>query len=91
MGDKLRMSLSLDLDNKWSYLKTYGSDAWKGYPSYLNIAVPRILEFLRERSLKITFFIVGQDAALEKNLDALMQIKEEGHEKFNTIVFRISR
>jgi len=74
------MSLSLDLDNKWSYLKTHGSDAWKDFPSYLDIAVPRILSFLRERDLRITFFIVGQDAALAKNHDALVQIKEAGHE-----------
>ena len=28
MGNRLKMSLPLDLDNKWSYLKTHGSDAW---------------------------------------------------------------
>ena len=76
----MRMSLSLDLDNQWSYLKTHGSEDWKGFPSYFDTAVPRILEFLAERDLKITFFIVGQDAALDKNADALIQIKEAGHE-----------
>lgn len=80
MGKKLRMSLSLDLDNKWSYLKTHGSDAWVDFPSYLDVAVPRILEFLKKRDLTITFFIVGQDAALAKNRDALLQIREAGHE-----------
>ena len=78
--ENLRMSLSLDLDNKWSYLKTHGSDGWKDFPSYLDVAVPRILDFLRERDLRITFFIVGQDAALDKNRDALVQIREAGHE-----------
>jgi hypothetical protein len=42
--------------------------------------VPRVLRFLSERDLKITFFIVGQDAALEKNRDAIAQISEAGHE-----------
>lgn len=74
------MSLSLDLDNKWSYLKTHGSDAWTGFPSYLDVVVPRILRFLDERNLTITFFVVGQDAALDKNHDALAQISEAGHE-----------
>src|SRR5574341_867943 len=60
-------SLSLDLDNKWSYMKTHGDDGWKSFPSYLNLLVPRVLEFLKQRNLTITFFIVGQDAALEKN------------------------
>ena len=80
MSRRLKMSLSLDLDNKWSYLKTHGSDSWNDFPTYLHFAVPRILSFLKERNLKITFFIVGQDAALEKHNDALTQIAEAGHE-----------
>jgi hypothetical protein len=75
-----RMSLSLDLDNKWSYLKTHGSEEWRDFPSYLDLVVPRILEFLRERGLRITFFVVGQDAALEKNRAALRSIADAGHE-----------
>src|ERR1043165_6917185 len=73
-------SLSLDLDNKWSYMKTHGDAGWEGFPSYLDVVVPRALEFLKERDLKITFFIVGQDAALEKNHEALRSIANAGHE-----------
>jgi len=80
MPDRLRMSLSLDLDNKWAYLKTHGSNAWQDFPSYLDTAVPRILEFLQKREVKITFFIVGQDAALEQNHQALQLIPAAGHD-----------
>ncbi|MFQ6023071.1 MAG: polysaccharide deacetylase family protein [Acidiferrobacterales bacterium] len=73
-------SLSLDLDNKWSYLKTHGDPGWEAFPSYLDLVVPRILPFLDQRRLKITFFIVGQDAALEKNHKALHAIAAAGHE-----------
>lgn len=73
-------SLSLDLDNEWSYLKTHGDPAWREYPSYLDVAVPRILEFLRQRDLNISFFIVGQDAALERNGHALRAIAAAGHD-----------
>jgi len=73
-------SLSLDLDNKWSYMKTHGDAGWETYPSYLDIVVPRVLNFLKERQLKITFFIVGQDAALEKNREAIALIAADGHE-----------
>jgi len=73
-------SLSLDLDNKWSYMKTHGDQGWETFPSYLDILVPRVLNFLQERELSITFFIVGQDAALEKNQKALGQIAAAGHE-----------
>src|SRR3712207_4465298 len=73
-------SLSLDLDNKWSYMKTHGDVGWESFPSYLETVVPRVLKFLRERDLRITFFIVGQDADLEKNAAAISQIAEENHE-----------
>lgn len=73
-------SLSLDLDNKWSYMKTHGDAGWESFPSYLDVCVPRVLDFLRERNLKITFFIVGQDAALDQNREALGQIPADGHE-----------
>ncbi len=76
-------SLSLDLDNKWSYMKTHGDPGWDSYPSYLDLVVPRFLEMLRELDLKITVFIVGQDAAEEKNHSALASITREGHEVGN--------
>jgi len=76
-------SLSLDLDNQWSYMKTHGDPAWRGFPSYLDVAVPRILAFLQARSLKISFFIVGQDAALERNRAPLRALAEAGHEIAN--------
>ena len=44
-------SLSLDLDNKWSYMKTHGDSGWDTYPSYLDVVVPRVLAFLKERDL----------------------------------------
>ena len=76
-------SLSLDLDNKWSYMKTHGDAGWESYPSYLNVVVPRFIDFLAARDLKITVFVVGQDAALERNHDALQLIPEHGHEVGN--------
>src|SRR5438105_11586537 len=81
-GKKMKhiASLSLDLDNKWSYMKTHGDAGWETFPSYLDVVVPRVLAFLKERDLKITFFIVGQDAALGKNHDAIASIAAAGHE-----------
>ena len=52
-------SLSLDLDNKWSYMKTHGDAGWEKYPTYLDFVVPRFLNVLHERRLKMTVFIVG--------------------------------
>ncbi len=72
--------LSLDLDNKWTYLKTHGDPGWESYPSYLDVVVPRVLEFLDAHQLKITVFIVGQDAALSANRESLASIAAAGHE-----------
>ena len=79
-ANKPTASLSLDLDNKWSYMKTHGDPGWESYPSYLDILVPRVLNFLKEKKLTITFFVVGQDAALEKNQQAIKALAEAGHE-----------
>ncbi len=73
-------SLSLDLDNQWSYMKIHGDEGWESLPSYLDIVVPRALEFLRQRQLQITFFVVGQDAAQDKNYNALASLSAAGHE-----------
>jgi len=73
-------SLSLDLDDEWSYLRTHGDQGWEAMPSYLDRVVPRILEVLARRGLKITFFVVGRDAALERNREALRMLAQAGHE-----------
>jgi peptidoglycan/xylan/chitin deacetylase (PgdA/CDA1 family) len=80
MSSKPIASVSLDLDNEWSYLKTHGDAGWSSFPSYLDVVVPRVLEFLAQRNLRITFFVVGQDAAFERNVSALRSIAEAGHE-----------
>ena len=76
-------SLSLDLDNEWSYLKTRGDDTWATYPSYLDVVVPRVLDELDRLGLRITFFIVGQDAAQREHHDVLAEIPRRGHEVGN--------
>ena len=72
--------MSLDLDDQWSYMKVHGDDGWDLYPSYLNIVVPFFLDLLDEMNIKITFFIVGQDAEFEKNHSILKSIIDRGHE-----------
>jgi len=76
-------SISLDLDNLWSYLKTQGAPGWQSYPSYLDKVVPRILDVLERCGQRITFFIVGQDAAIESNRAVLKSIAAAGHEIAN--------
>jgi len=76
-------SVSLDLDNLWSYLKTHGDAGWDSYPSYLNIVVPRVLTFLRQHDASITWFLVGRDAADPAHHPVLRSIVAAGHEVGN--------
>lgn len=73
-------SLSLDLDNKWSYMKTHGDRGWESHPSYLDGVVPRFLDLLDELRLRITVFVVGQDAVIRANHAPLARIAAAGHE-----------
>ncbi len=73
-------SISLDLDNQWSYMKIHGDEGWDNYPSYLDIFVPHVLNLLDETGVKITFFIVGKDAENPENQKYLRMIADRGHE-----------
>ena len=81
--NKSLASISLDLDNQWSYMKIHGEEGWEEYPSYLDIFVPYVLKVLKELNIKITFFIVGKDAAFEKNHNMLKSLADAGHEIAN--------
>ena len=83
MKAKPLASVSLDLDNQWSYMKTHGDAGWESYPSYLNVFVPYALEALDALGLKVTFFVVGQDAALDRNREPLGLLSGRGHEVGN--------
>jgi len=77
---KALASISLDLDDQWTYMKVHGDEGWETFPSYLNVVIPIVLDMLDKLEIKITFFVVGQDAAIEKNHKVLQSIVERGHE-----------
>ena len=82
-NNKHTAALSIDMDNKWSYMKTHGDHGWESLPSYYNVLVPYLLDLLDELGLSITFFIVGLDAKQECNEPYLRMIGERGHEPGN--------
>jgi len=73
-------SLSLDADNLWAYQMTHGDPGWDSYPTYLDALARVVLPVLDDLGLRITFFVVGQDAALEKNHAAIASLAAAGHE-----------
>ncbi|MEM6980679.1 MAG: chitooligosaccharide deacetylase, partial [Planctomycetota bacterium] len=54
-------SLSLDLDNKWAYLRAAGRSHWEGCQSYFPLVVPRIVDLVGQTNLPLTVFLVGRD------------------------------
>ncbi len=76
-------SVSLDLDDLWTYLKVHGDPRWAERPSYLGEFVPRALDALDAAGLRITFFIVGADAARDEAKPVLATIATRGHEVGN--------
>jgi hypothetical protein len=76
-------SVSLDLDNLWSYLKIHGDAGWEIRPSYLATFIPYALEVLEREQLQITFFVVGADAAVPEHGPVLKSLVQHGHELGN--------
>lgn len=76
-------SVSLDLDNLWSYMRVHNDPGWERHPTYLPSVVPLFLDLLDELRLKITVFVVGVDTEREENTPHLAAIARRGHELAN--------
>jgi hypothetical protein len=76
-------SVSLDMDNLWSYMKIHGDSEWVSRPSYLDALVPRMLEMFAEHQIIATVFVVGSDATRDDGANAVAEIVRAGHEVGN--------
>jgi peptidoglycan-N-acetylglucosamine deacetylase len=80
LGKLLYASLSIDLDNKWSYLKTANNPEWQDWPSYFGKVVPRIVDVLDRHELQSTVFVVGRDLTDTDNVLQVEKLSLAGHE-----------
>lgn len=76
-------TLSLDLDNLWCYQRSFGLASWQDYPSFVEQALPRVLEILDRLDLRLTLFIIGRDAKRAPIRRLLGEAVEAGHEAGN--------
>lgn len=83
MSSRPLASISLDLDDLWTYMKSHGDPGWESRPSYLETFCPIIVEELRRLDTSITFFIVGFDAARPENRSYFRSLADAGHEMGN--------
>ncbi len=72
-------NLSIDLDNKWAYLRTAKKDCWSTYPSYLPQVVPRVISQLAKHNLETTIFVVGRDLDRSTDINAIRELHHAGH------------
>jgi hypothetical protein len=73
-----RGSLSVDLDDEWTYRRTLGDPGWESRPSYLGVLASRLEELLDGR--RVTFFAVGADARRDEAAGLLRALHERGNE-----------
>ncbi|MFG0265408.1 MAG: polysaccharide deacetylase family protein [Rhodopirellula sp. JB055] len=71
MTQALIGSLSMDLDNKWAYLRAAGREDWESASSYLPLATQRIVDLLGELKLPLTVFLVGRDLQNSSDVEAI--------------------
>lgn len=71
MSDRPVASLSLDLDNKWAYLRAAGDPDWQSRDSYLPVVIERIVDVVGEAALPLSVFIVGRDLDERQTDDAI--------------------
>jgi peptidoglycan/xylan/chitin deacetylase (PgdA/CDA1 family) len=77
-------NLSLDLDNKWAYLRAAGRADWDQRGGYLPLVIPRIVDLLGEIGLPLTVFAVGRDFEKQENLAPIECFKSlKGYEFAN--------
>ena len=75
--------LSIDLDDRWTYLQTRGEPRWETATGFLDRALPRARELLAARGLAATVFATGRDAAMPAVAGALRGLAADGHEIAN--------
>ena len=71
MNSRPIASLSLDLDNKWAYLRAAGREDWQSSESYLPIAITRVVDMLGNLNLPVSVFLVGRDLQREDDIAAI--------------------
>jgi len=73
-------TLSIDLDDLWSYRRSFGLPADPAMASLLPLAIPRFLAFMQRHHLHGTAFVVGADALRPEHTHLFRAIAQAGHE-----------
>jgi len=77
---RLPCTLSLDLDDAWTYLRAAGRPGWETAPSVVPLVCERLLDAAARHRLRITLFVVARDLEDERKVAAIAPFVRAGHE-----------
>ncbi|MGE3175091.1 MAG: polysaccharide deacetylase family protein [Planctomycetota bacterium] len=79
-ADRLPCTLSLDLDDAWTYLRAAGRPGWETTATVVPRVCERLLDLLRRHRVRFTLFVITRDLEDEAKVAAIRPFVEEGHE-----------
>jgi len=78
--EKPPAALSFDADDLWTYLRSHGRAEWISRPTFWPAVIPRLLDLTASLSVRLTVFVVGQDAARPVHRALVERMINAGHE-----------
>lgn len=80
-GDRrLPCTLSLDLDDAWTYLRAAGRPGWETTPTVVPLVCERLLQVLERHRLRFTLFVITRDLEDDAKVAAIRPFVAAGHE-----------
>lgn len=77
---RLGCTLSLDLDDAWTYVRAAGRPGWEGTPTVIPAVCQRLRALLDRHGLRITLFVIARDLEDPARVAAIRPLVEAGHE-----------
>lgn len=77
---RLPCTLSLDLDDAWTYLRAAGRPGWESTASVVPLVCERLLALLRRHRVQFTLFVITRDLEDDAKVAAIRPFVADGHE-----------
>jgi hypothetical protein len=79
-SDRLPCTLSLDLDDAWTYLRAAGRPGWETTATVVPLVCERLLALLRKHRVQFTLFVITRDLEDDAKVAAIRPFVADGHE-----------
>lgn len=77
---RLPCTLSLDLDDAWTYLRAAGRPGWEQTPSVIPLVCERLHALLDRHQVRLTLFVIARDLEDPARVAAIRPLVAQGHE-----------